>query len=219
MSEYTSYRGERRPGGALAGIVLAVIIGAVALGVFVHHARSGFAGKLASLITGRQLNVISAPTVVDRIQALNRLETVVYSLDTVVEGDASFPLLPDALTGDKLLLIVHGQTIAGVDLSKLKPEDLQITDNGSARSVQVTLPASEIFVTTLDNAHTRVYQRTTGLFVHADPNLESVARQKAQTQLQEAALQDGILDAARKNARAQLTTLLQGLGFSKVDVK
>jgi hypothetical protein len=159
--------------------------------------------------------------VVEHIQSLNRLETVVYSLDTVVESTVSSPVLPDFLAGDKILLVVHGQSIAGIDLSKLKPEDVRIDpgpDGQPSRSIHVTLPASEIFVTTLDNAKTRVFARNTGLLVPADPNLESNAREKAQQQLQAAALSDGILDAARKNARASVALLLTSLGFDHVEV-
>jgi len=196
-----------------------LLLGATALGVFIHQARQGAAGRIAALIAGRPLNVISAPMVVEKVQRLARLESVVYSLDTVVEGDKSSPVLPDALAGDKILMIVHGQTIAGVDLSQLKPEDVQITENGGSRSIKLSLPASQVFVTTIDNAHTRVYSRDTGIFVSADPNLESQTRSKAQDQLQQAALQDGILDAASKNARATVMAMLEGLGFEHVDVK
>lgn len=199
--------------------MVSVVIGAVLLGVFVHHARNGLAGKLASMIAGRPINVISAPDVVDRVQKLNRLETVVYSLDTVVETGESTPLLPDALAGDKLLMIVHGQTIAGVDLSKLRGDDVRITDSGDGRSIALTLPPSEVFLTTLDNAKSRVYSRDTGLLVRADPNLETVARQKAQQELQEAALKDGVLDTARANAKETVGAMLHGLGFTHVDVK
>ncbi len=51
-----------------------------------------------------------------------------------------------------------------------------------------------------------------------DQNLESDTRARAEKQLQQAALSDGILDAARKNARATVTTLLYSLGFNQVDV-
>jgi hypothetical protein len=64
-----------------------------------------------------------------------------------------------------------------------------------------------------------VYARDTGLFVHADPNLESQVRAKAQNELQQAALSDGILDAAAKNAKSTVTAMLQGLGFTKVEVR
>jgi hypothetical protein len=73
-------------------------------------------------------------------------------------------------------------------------------------------------VTTLDNQHTRVYSRDTGWLVSPDKDLESQTRAKAQEQLQKAALDDGILDAARKNARATVTALLYSLGFQTVDV-
>ena len=49
-------------------------------------------------------------------------------------------------------------------------------------------------------------------------DLESQTRAKAEQQLQQTALADGILDAARKNARATVTTLLYTLGFQQVDV-
>jgi hypothetical protein len=63
-----------------------------------------------------------------------------------------------------------------------------------------------------------VYARNTGLLVPVDQNLESDTRAKAEGQLEQAALADGILDAARKNARATVTTLLYSLGFEHVDV-
>ncbi len=209
----------QRGAGTFFGVVLALMLGAVALGVFVHHARSGVAGKLAAMITGRPLNIVSAPDVVEKVQRLNRLETVVYSLDTVVESSESSPVLPDVLAGDRLLMIVHGRTIAGIDMSALKPDSVEISESGGERTVRLTLPPSQVFLTTIDEARSRVYARDTGLFVKADPNLETETRVKAQGQLQQAALSDGILDAATKNARATVTALLEGLGFAHVEVR
>jgi hypothetical protein len=218
MTMQYSY-GRQRGSGAFFGIVLSLVLGAVALGMFVHHARSGLGGKLAAMITGRPLTIVSAPDVVETVQRLNRLETVVYSIDTVEESSESSALLPDVLAGDKLLMIVHGQTIAGVDMSKLQPDSVAITEGAEGRSIKLTLPPSQVFVTTIDEGKSKVYQRDTGLLVKADPNLETVTRQKAQGDLQAAALSDGILDAAAKNARATVTAMLEGLGFAHVDVR
>jgi hypothetical protein len=214
----TQYRSGQGTSFSFFGFLLALVLGAALLGTFIHRSRTGLAGRLATLITGRSTTFDeSVPVVVEKIQSLNRLETVVYSLDTVVEGSVSTPMLPDALAGDKILLIVHGQSIAGIDLSKLKPEDVRI-DGPNSRSIHVNLPPSEIFVTTLDNAKTKVYARSTGLLVPADQNLESETRAKAQQQLQAAAMSDGILDVARKNARASIALLLTSLGFDHVEV-
>lgn len=213
--QYDSGRGSSTP---FFTFVIAVLIGVGGLTVFLHRAHTGLPGRIATMLSGRATTVdLSVPVVVERIQSLNRLETVVYSLDSVVEGAKVNPVFPDILTSDKILLVVHGQAIAGIDLAKLKPEDVRI-DAGDHHSIHINLPPSELFVTTLDNAHTRVYARTTGLLVPADQNLESDTRAKAQQQLQAAALSDGILDAARRNARATISTLLFSLGFQHVDV-
>jgi hypothetical protein len=213
------YSSGRNASGIVLAVLLSLILGALALAVFLRHATTGIMARVATNITGRSTTFdTSVPAVVQRIQRLNRLETDVYSIDTVVEGTKSSPVLPDLLAGDRLLLVVHGQSIAGIDLSQLKPEDVRINDRNGGRSIHVTLPASQLFVTNLDNQHTRVYARSTGLLVPADQNLESDTRAKAEHQLQQAALADGILDTARKNARATITTLLYSLGFQQVDV-
>lgn len=213
----TQYSSGRSSSGPLLALLLAIVLGAAAVVVFLRHATVGLPARLASLVTGRTTSFdTSVPAVVAKIQRLQRLETVVYSLDTVVEGSRSSMVLPDLLAGDRILLVVHGQSVAGIDLSHLRPEDVRI--DAAAHGIHVSLPPSELFSTSLDNQHTRVYARSTGLLVPADQNLETETRARAQAQLQKAAMDDGILDAATKNARATVTSVLYGLGFQQVDV-
>jgi hypothetical protein len=216
-TQYSSGRGSSS--GTLLVVLFSLVLGAVAVAVFIRHATSGIMARVATAITGRTTTFdTSVPAVVQRIQRLNRLETVVYSIDTVVEGSKSSTVLPDLLAGDRILLVVHGQSIAGIDLAQLKPEDVHITNKDGGQSIRVTLPPSQLFLTSIDNQHTRVYVRSTGLLVPADPNLETDTRAKAEQQLQASALADGILDTASKNARATITILLYSLGFKQVDV-
>jgi hypothetical protein len=220
-TQYSSYgSGRGSSSGTLLLVLLCLILGAAAVVVFLRQATTGIMSRVATAITGRTTTFdTSVPAVVQKIQRLSRLETVVYSMDTVVEGSKSSAVLPDLLAGDRILLVVHGQSIAGIDLGQLKPEDVKITGSkDAAQSIHVTLPPSQLFITTLDNQHTRVYMRSTGVLVPADPNLESDTRVKAEKQLQASALSDGILDTASKNARATVTTLLYGLGFHDVVV-
>ncbi len=199
----------------LLGIFLGLLIGAGAFAVFLREATHGMWNSVATALSGRALTVdISQPTVVDKIQRLQRLETVTYAMDKVVEGERTSSILPDFLVGDKLLLSVHGQAIAGVDLGQLKPSDVTV----SGKSVHVHLPPAQIFIAALDNTKTQVYSRSTGLFVPADPDLESEVRAKAEQELRNSALNAGILDTAHKNAASTLTTLLLSLGFEQVQV-
>lgn len=156
---------------------------------------------------------LSQPTVVDRIQKLQRLETVVYTMDKIVTGEKQSSILPSFLAGDRLLLLVHGEVIAGIDFQALKSSDVQV--NG--KKVRVRLPQAEVLVTKLDSGKTRVYSRQTGLLVATDPNLESQVRQEAETDLRRSALADGILQKAQENARLTITSLMQGMGFEQVE--
>jgi hypothetical protein len=148
-----------------------------------------------------------------RIQRLQRLETVVYTMDKLVTGAKENPIFPDFLAGDRLLMLVHGEVVAGIDFSDLKPGDVRV--NG--KQIQLHLPAAQVFRTRIDSAKTRVYSRQTGLLVPTDPNLETQVRQEAERQLQEAAMADGILRTAQQNAVSTISSLLQGLGFEKID--
>lgn len=213
---------ERHPRGRSWGtifffLVLMFAVGIAATFVFLRSAvGGGAAARMASALLGRNVSFdSSAPAVVNRIQQLNKLETVAFSVDAVVEGNKSSPMLPDLLFGDRLLLVAHGQSVAGVDLAKLQADAVHV--NG--KSVTVDLPASEVFYTRLDNAKTRVYMRTTGMLVPQDTNLEGDTRKSAEDQILKAAIADGILDTARANARASITTLLTGLGFESVTVR
>jgi Protein of unknown function (DUF4230) len=82
----------------------------------------------------------------------------------------------------------------------------------------VHLPNPQILLTRLDNARTRVYSRNTGILVRVDPNLETQVRQEAEGELLQEAALGGIMNSARDNARATVTSLLQGLGFEKIEM-
>jgi len=155
---------------------------------------------------------VSRPSVVQHIQQLQRLETVVFSMEKIVSGNQDSKYLPRMLAGDRLLLIVYGEVTAGVDLGALNPSELTI----DAKTVSIKLPEASVFSTRLDNARTRVYARETGLFTTPDPDLESDVRREAERQMTQAALDGGILRTAAANARMTLTSLLNGLGFDAV---
>jgi len=207
------------PSSAVLALITGVFLGALLLGLlgFLMLSRNSGPALLShmwSAVTGRTLSLdVSQPTVVNRIQRLQRLETVVYTMDKVVSGAKENPIFPDFLAGDRLLLLVHGEVVAGIDFSSLKPGNVKV----EGKQIHLYLPAAQVFGTRLDSARTRVYSRQTGLLVPTDPNLESQVRQEAERQLLEAALADGILRTAQQNASQTITSLLQGLGFEKID--
>jgi hypothetical protein len=197
------------------GLLLAVLfIASVGWLILSRNSGQALLNRVWSAMTGRTLTIdVSQPTVVNRIQRLQRLETVVYTMEKLVTGAKENSVLPDFLAGDRLLMIVHGEVVAGIDFSNLKPGDVTV----DGKQIHLHLPAAQVFRTRIDSAKTRVYSRQTGLLVPTDPNLETQVRQEAELQLQEAALADGILQTAQQNATSTISSLLQGLGFEKID--
>ena len=147
-------------------------------------------------------------TIIKDIHALARLETIQYTVEKVITaeiGQGNFGFL----FGDKLLFVAHGFVIAGIDMEKLQPGDMQMV-NGV---LNVRLPPAEIFITTLDNEKSHVYDRQTGLLTQGDQNLESTARQAAEDEIKKAAVEDGILKLAQQNAETFLSKFFGALGF------
>jgi hypothetical protein len=199
---------------AFAWLLLGGLLAAVAVGVAVWLATGiGLWRLVTGVRDGRVVIHSDQPTVVRQIQQLQRLETVRYTMDKIISGERDNPYLPKFLVSDRLLLVVHGEVIGGVDLGELQASDVAV----HGRKVTVHLPNAVVLVTRLDSAKTRVYSRDTGLFSSPDPNLESEVREEAERQLQQAALEDGILRTAQKNAQNAITSILRGLGFEQVE--
>jgi hypothetical protein len=187
-------------------------------------------GVVVGLLVGILIALIAAPAlyrlghfqlfgegdqgaVITQIRELRRLESVAFNIDKVVTGERS-SLLPSMLTGDRILMIVRGEVVAGVDLSKLNDADIRVDRS----TIRIRLPYAEVFSTRIDNNKTRVYSRETGLLVQADPNLETEVRRAAERDIQAAALEDGILAMAANNARTTVQTLCRALGYRNIDV-
>jgi len=150
-------------------------------------------------------------TIINQIRPLARLETIQYTVEKVITAEVGQNVLAP-LIGDKLLFVGHGYVIAGIDLSKIRSEDITIEDG----ILVIHLPKAEVFVATLDNDQSYVYDRETGLLTHGDINLETTARQAAEDQIRQAALKDGILEQAQTNAGIYLESLLKDLGYTEV---
>lgn len=209
-------RSTRNVNSWVLGILLGAVLTVVLVGALVWLASGLGLGHLMSILRGeRALFNVDQPTVVRQIQQLQRLETVSYTMDKIISGERANAFLPKFLAGDRLLLVVHGEVVGGINLAGLQPGDVLI----QGQKVSVHLPAAEVFSTRIDNTKTKVYSRDTGLFSSPDPNLESEVREEAERQLQQAALQDGILKIAADNARSTISGMLKGFGFHEVEIR
>ncbi len=199
-------------------ILIALVVGGIALfGAIqklthpLEEAEQALQEQLDEIVNPTPTIIPDPMTIIHEVRGLSRLETASYTIEKVItaeSGQGPFAFL----FGDRLILVAHGQVIAGVDLSKMGEDDIIVTEDGT---VVVTLPPVEVLVATLNNQKSYVYDRDTGM-TGMNPALETEARQAAEEEILQAALEDGILELARQNAELYVLRLILALGFREV---
>jgi hypothetical protein len=205
------------------GLILAVVIAGILFTTItiqqttqkflspVDEANRQLKTQVSQLLNPTPTIIADPITVIHEIRSLARLETIQYSVEKVITaetGQGQFGFL----FGDKLLFVAHGNVIAGIDMQKINSEDLALKGN----VLYVQLPEPEVFISTLDNEKSYIYDREMGILTHGDSTLETQARQVAEDEILKSAIDDGILIQAKQNGESYLSKLFLGLGYQDV---
>lgn len=177
----------------------------------VSDVTTGLSTQIAQFLNPTPVVLPNPVTILSEVRSLARLETIQYTVEKVITaevGQGSFSLL----FGDRLLFVAHGVVIAGVDLEKLEPHHLEVRDG----ILYVQLPEAEVFIASLDNEQSYVYDRTRGALTRGDVNLETAARRAAEQEISRTALDGGVLDIAQDNAESFMYRLFTNLGYPDV---
>jgi hypothetical protein len=186
-------------------MTLAVLALGVYLGVKVAGWKSG------------TLRVENTAIIIQQVQALSDLVTVKYLMQKVEFVDSPpGSTLGKFVQGDnKVMLLAQGIVKAGIDLKKITPDDVTI----SGKDLTLTLPRPQITDAYLDDAQTKVIERTTGFLRSLDKDLEQTTRQYAVGDIRRAAQASGILNDANERARTELRVFFQQAGFENVEFR
>lgn len=182
-------------------LAFALALVLILLGILAFSARHWWS-------RGGGLHLWDTASVVREVQSISELATVRYVMEKVV-------VLEDVkwYGENRVLMLAHGVVKAGIDLKRLKPEDVTIT----GRKITLRLPPAMVTDAYLDDKASQVIDHSTGLLRMFDKDLEQTARQNAVDDIARAARKAGILDDAEKRARLELTNLLKQAGFESVD--
>jgi hypothetical protein len=204
--------GERSRAAGGWGKALTWWVALVGIGLAVYGAMKSFAPAPAAGPVIRPTG-----TILMAVKDLARLETNELHLEKVIDltdKQSRFFGLVD--TADAILLIAAGDVTVGIDLTKLSASDVEVDrQSGTAR---LTLPPPEILSVRLDEQHTYVYRRTTGLLAERNEQLESKARQEALRAIEEAARQGDVMEKARRQAERQLQQLFEKFGVTRTTI-
>jgi hypothetical protein len=147
--------------------------------------------------------------VLQEITAMGKLELVKYNFKDVVEQEIVKMWLPNA----KAVLIVQGEAIGCVDLTKIVIADISSDDE----TLVVHMPDPELCVFKIDHSKSKVYN--TEYAFSEEAKLVEEAYKQAEKQIQKSALDMGILDQTRENAKKILTPVLEKASGKKVLLK
>lgn len=175
------------------------------------QANQSLSTQIADLLHPTPTILPDPITIIHEVRGLARLETIQYSVEKIITAEIGGGTF-EFLNKDRLLLVAHGTVIAGVDLEKLTTDDLWLTNS----VLNVRLPAAEVFIASLDNDKSYIFERETSILRQSDPNLETLARKSAEQEIEKSAIEDGILEIAQQNAESYLSRLFLALGYADV---
>lgn len=147
--------------------------------------------------------------VLEEMKAMGNLELAKYTFKDVVEHEVVKQWLPNA----KAVLIVQGEAIGCVDLTKLEVGDVESRTD----TLVVHLPEPELCVFKVDHDKSKVFSTEYALMDGA--NLVQDAYKAADAKIRSSALEMGILQQARDNADQMLKPILEKVSGQPVLIK
>ena len=157
------------------------------------------------------------PAVVTAVRDMARLDATSFHIEKVIEvSDAQSRLWGLVEAKDAILLVAVGDVVAGIDLGKLRDDD--VTVDAATHTAHLHLPAAEVLSSTLDERATHVYSRSTDTLADRNEQLEGEARRRAEDAMRKAAIDAGILERAQSSADRTLRSLLRSLGYDHVEL-
>jgi hypothetical protein len=190
--------------------------------VFLGLWRSGdqFWQNLLSLVTVKpsEPKVEPRSIVIKQVRDASELTTAVFTMEAVVPTQQDATLGGFVVGTTRLLYVARGEVRAGVDLSALTPESVEMVGS----TVRLRLPPPRVLDSKIDVSRSTVYdynRGALGLGPDVAPSLQTLAQQEALKKIKTAACTDGILQKASDRAKLVVTQLVRLPGYQEVLVE
>jgi hypothetical protein len=164
-----------------------------------------------------EVRVQGSNTVVKSLHDLARLETTSLHVEKVIDvRDQQKRLYGLLETEDSLLFIASGEVVIGVDLARLRDEDVRFDE--TTKTATITLPEPEVLSTRFDEMHSYVHSRKTDTLAERNEQLESLARREATAAFEAAGRAKDVHERAKEQAERQIRSLATAWGAKNVNV-
>ncbi|WP_406686041.1 DUF4230 domain-containing protein [Rossellomorea vietnamensis] len=184
-------------------LVFLLVMGGAAIGIYSLLSGSTFTEEKGSFV--------------ERIQEMSSLATAQGFVKAVIEQEDN-QLFGKEINADlpgtkrKLLMVVPGTVLAGVDLQGIDEKDIVVDEE--KKEIQLTLPRAEILQEpSIDTDNIKTFS-VEGIFRNdVDWNEGFALAEVAKDQISQEAVEQGILQAAEKNAEKSLKGFFEQLGY------
>lgn len=157
-------------------------------------------------------------SLLQQIRSVGQLVTTVFVMDTIVPTSSQRVIGKWVIGETKLLYLARGEVKAGIDLSQLQPQHIQVT----GERITIQLPPPQILDSKIDVNNSRVYHYDRG-FLNLGPDnapqLQTLAQQYTLQKITAAACQQDILSQANQKAVTLVAQLLKNSGYNQVEIK
>jgi hypothetical protein len=153
-------------------------------------------------------SVINHNMVIEKIEAMGKLELVRFYIKDIVENTRELNWWPD----QKVILMVSGEVVGCIDLTKIDSTKISIATD----KVFIKLPAPEVCYYKINHQESKVYNLESKLLYYDDAKLIDKAYAQAEKQLLNAATKMKILDQTKANAQSILKPLLEDIAGKPV---
>ncbi|MCR9062759.1 MAG: DUF4230 domain-containing protein [Cytophagales bacterium] len=147
--------------------------------------------------------------ILEKTKALGNLELVTFQFKDIIDQKLSRDYLPDP----RALLIVHGEAVGCINLSKIQKEDIR----SEGDTITIMLPQPELCQYKIDHAKSSIYDAQYAFMNEA--LLFEEAYKSAEKKLKQSALESGILETTKENAQTMLKPLLESISQKPVLLK
>jgi hypothetical protein len=175
----------------------------------------GFLSIFSLLVSCNGLNEQLSPAdKVFKVKNLNQLATLEASVVKILSASDDDTWYK--MGSRKVLFSCEGTVKAGVDLGKLKRENIRVEN----MSVEIILPPAEVFMLKINPNRIKEVYSDVGILRGDFTNSEKeTIFQMGQKKIEESLPDLGILKQAEINASVFLTAYIKALGFKSVQIK
>ena len=160
-----------------------------------------------------ELKIDPTASVVEEIKKISEFTSACYYEEYVIKdtkeasGNAVIKIVK---SNPEVVILSKGKVRAGVDLGKINPEDIKVSND----TLRINLPQPEIFDVIVNPSDYEIFSE------NGDWSHDEISRiiQKGKENLQQHALDEDIIGKAGETSKKKLESLFQTLGYKVVEI-